>query len=132
MKILEKLYSSDKPALSTCMRRIREPYWIKELCIAKPYGFSDQRKGVGTISSTSCIKTNIYALLNKHPRRKRSHGKRHCKKKPSTARVWYEHSCGPCSTAVYSHKHLNNLATGQKHLPEYTLSNFYRVERWQK
>ena len=82
VKILEKVYSSDKPALSTSLRWIRELHWIKGLGTAKPYGFNDQIKGVGTLSSTSCKKTNIYALFNKHPRRKRSHGKRHYKKKP--------------------------------------------------
>ena len=72
VQILEKVYSSDKPALSTSLRRIRELHWIKELGTAKPYGFNDQIKGVDT----------IYALFNKHPTRKQSHGKRHYKKKP--------------------------------------------------
>ena len=80
MKTLEKVYSSDKPALRTSLCRIKELHWIKELGTAKPYGFSDQIKGDGTLSSTSCKKTNIYELFNKHPRRKRSHGKRHYKK----------------------------------------------------
>ena len=34
-------------------------------------------------------------------------------------------------TVVYSHMDLNNIITMQKNLPEYTLSNFYREERWQ-
>ena len=56
---------------------------MKELGTAKPYGCNDQIKGVGTLSSTSCKKTNVYELFNKHPRRKRAHGIRHYKKKPS-------------------------------------------------
>ena len=82
VQILENVYSSDRSALSSSLRRIRELHWIKELGNAKPYGFNDQIKGVGTFRGTSCKKTNIYALFNKHPRRKRSHGKRHYKKKP--------------------------------------------------
>ena len=53
----------------------------QELGTAKPYGFNDQIKGVGTLSSTSCKKTNAYTLFNKHQRWKRSHGKRHYNKK---------------------------------------------------
>ena len=44
-------------------------------------GFNDQIKGVGTLSSISCKKTNIYSLFNKQQRRKRSHGKRHYNKR---------------------------------------------------
>ena len=65
----------------TSLRRTRELFWIKELGTAKPYGFNDQIKGVGTLSSISCKKTNIYSLFNKQPRRKRSHGKRHYNKR---------------------------------------------------
>ena len=80
--ILEKIYhSSGSPSLSSPLRRERELFWIKELGTAKPYGFNDQIKGVGTLSSTSCKKTNVYTLFNKHQRRKRSHGKRHYNKK---------------------------------------------------
>ena len=82
VQILEKIYhSSGSPSLSTPLRRERELFWIKELGTAKPYGFNDQIKGVGTLSSTSCKKTNVYTLFNKHRRRKRSHGKRHYNKK---------------------------------------------------
>ena len=82
VQILEKIYhSSGSPSLSTLLRRERELFWIKELGTAKPYGFNDQIKGVGTLSSTSCKKTNVYTLFNKHQRRKRSHGKRHYNKK---------------------------------------------------
>ena len=82
VQILEKLYhSSGSPSLSTPLRRELELCWIKELGTAKPYGFNDQIKGVGTLSSTSCKKTNVYTLSNKHQRRKRSHGKRHYNKK---------------------------------------------------
>ena len=74
-------HSSGSPSLSTPLRRERELFWIKELGTAKPYGFNDQIKGVGTLSSTSSKKTNVYTLFNKHQRRKRSHGKRHYNKK---------------------------------------------------
>ena len=82
VQILEKVYhSSENPTLLTSLRRTRELFWIKELGTAKPYGFNDQIKGVGTLSSISCKKTNIYSLFNKQPRRKRSHGKRHYNKR---------------------------------------------------
>ena len=82
VQILEKIYHrSGSPSLSTPLRRERELFWIKELGTAKPYGFNDQIKGVGTLSSTSCKKTNVYTLFNKHQRWKRSHGKRHYNKK---------------------------------------------------
>ena len=78
VQILEQVYhSSENPTLLTSFRRTRELFWIKKLGTAKPYGFNDQIKGVGTLSSISCKKTNIYSLFNKQPRRKRSHGKRH-------------------------------------------------------
>ena len=82
VQILEKVYhSSENPTLLTSVRGTRELFWIKELGTAKPYGFNDQIKGVGTLSSISCKKTNIYSLFNKQPRRKRSHGKRHYNKR---------------------------------------------------
>ena len=82
VQILEKVYhSSENPTLLTSLRRTRELFWIKELGTAKPYGFNDQIKGVGTLNSISCKKTNIYSLFNKQPRRKRSHGKRHYNKR---------------------------------------------------
>ena len=63
VQILEKIFhSSGSPSLSTPLRRERELFWIKELGTAKPYGFNDQIKGVGTVSSTSCKKTNVYTL----------------------------------------------------------------------
>ena len=82
MQILEKVYhSSENPILLTSIHRTRELFWIKELCTAKPYSFNDQIKGVGTLSSISCKKTDIYSLFNKQPRRKRSHGKKHYNKR---------------------------------------------------
>ena len=82
VQILEKIYhNSGSPSLSTLLRRERELFWIKELGTAKPYGFIDQIKGLGNLSSTSCKKMNVYTLFNKHQRRKRSHGKRHYNKK---------------------------------------------------
>ena len=82
VQILEKVYhSSENPILLTSIRRTRELFWINELGTAKPYGFNDQIKEVGTFSSISCKKTNVYSLLNKQLRRKRSHGKRHYNKR---------------------------------------------------
>ena len=82
VQIFEKVYhSSDNPTWLTSFRRTRELFWIKELGTAKSCGFSDQIKGVGTLSSISCKKINIYSLFNKQPRRKRSHGERHYNKR---------------------------------------------------
>ena len=82
VQIREKIYhSSENPTLLTSIRRTRELFSIEQLFKAKPYGFNDQIKRVGTLSSISCKKTNIYSLFNKQPRRKRSHGKRHYNKK---------------------------------------------------
>ena len=82
VQILEKVsHSSDNPTLLTSFRRTRELFWIKKLGAAKQYGFNDQIKGVGTLSSISCKKANIYRLFNKQPRRKRSHGIRHYNKR---------------------------------------------------
>ena len=82
VQILEKIYHSlENPTLLTTICRTRELFWTKELGTAKPYGFNDQIKGVDTLSSISCQKINIYSLLNKQLRRKRSHGKRHYNKK---------------------------------------------------
>ena len=88
VQILEKVYhSSENPTLLTSFHRTRELFWIKELGTAKPYGFNDQIKGVGTMSSISCKKTNIYGFFNKQPRRKKSHGKRHYNKRAPQAYV---------------------------------------------
>ena len=96
VQILEEVYhSSENPTLLTSLCRTKELSWIKELGTAKPYGFNDQIKGVGTLSSISCKKTNIYSLFNKQPRRKRSHEKGAIIKGLS-ARYYYEHSCRPC------------------------------------
>ena len=51
------------------------------LFTAKLYGFNDQIKRVGTLSSISFKKTSIYILFNKQPRQERSHGKMHCNKR---------------------------------------------------
>ena len=78
VQICEKVYhSSENATLLTSFRRTRELFWIKELGTAKPYGFNNQIKGVGTVSSISCKKTNTFSLFNKQLRRRRSHGKRH-------------------------------------------------------
>ena len=82
VQILEKIYhSSENPTPFTSIRRTRELFWVKELGTAKPYGFNDQIKGIGTLNSILSKKTNICSLFNKQPRRKRSHGKRHYKKR---------------------------------------------------
>ena len=82
VQILEKVYcSSENPTLLTSICRTRELFWIKELGTAKPCGFNDQIKGVGTLSSISCKKTDIYSLFNKQAKRKRSHGERHYSKR---------------------------------------------------
>ena len=82
VQILEKIYhSSENPTLLTSICRTRKLFWIKELGTAKPYGFNDEIKGVGILSSISCKKTSIYSLFNKQPRRKTSHGKRHYNKR---------------------------------------------------
>ena len=78
VQILEGIYhSSENPTLLASFCRTRELFWIKELGTAKPYGFNDQIKGAGTLSSISCKKTNIYSLFSKQLRRKRSYGKKH-------------------------------------------------------
>ena len=83
VQILENIYHSfGSPSLSTPLRREKELFWIKELGTAKPYGFNDQIKGGGTLSSTSCKKMNIYTLFKKHQRRKRSHARHYNKKAP--------------------------------------------------
>ena len=65
VQILEKIYhSSENPTLLTSIRRTRELFWIKGVGSAKPYGFNGQIKGVSTLSSISCKKTNIYSLFN--------------------------------------------------------------------
>ena len=80
--ILEKIYCSPNQAkLSTLFRRDRELFWIKELGTAKPYGFNDQVEGVGTLSSPSSKKINVYTSFNNQSRRELSHGKRHQNKK---------------------------------------------------
>ena len=62
VQILEKVYhSSENPTLLTSLRRTRELFWIKELGTAKPYGFNDQIKGVGTLSRKQ---TFIVSLIN--------------------------------------------------------------------
>ena len=59
-QILEKVYhNSENSTLLTTFHRTRELFWIKVLGTAKPYGFNVQIKGVGTLSSISCKKTNI-------------------------------------------------------------------------
>ena len=50
VQILEKIYHTlGNTTLLTSIRRTRELFWNKELSTAKPYGFNDQIKGVGTL-----------------------------------------------------------------------------------
>ena len=98
VQIFEKVYHSyDNPTLLTSIRRTRELFWLKELvCTAKPCGFNDQIKGVGTLSIISRKKTNIYSLFNKQPRQK-SHGKRqHNKRAPQPDVTMSTLNCRPC------------------------------------
>ena len=84
VQILEKVYhSSENPTLLTSFHRTRALFWVKKIGTTKPYGFNDQLRGVGTLSSISCKTTNIYSLCNKQPRRKRTHGERHYSKRTS-------------------------------------------------
>ena len=65
VQILEKVYHSfENPTLLTSIRRTRELFWIKELGTAKGYGFNDQIKGVGTLSSIPCKKTCLTCIVS--------------------------------------------------------------------
>ena len=82
VKVLEKIYhSSENPGNIRLHRRLRELHWIKELGTAAPYGYNDQIKGVGTLSSSSCKHTNVLGICNKQQQPKRNHGHRHYNKK---------------------------------------------------
>ena len=76
VQILEKIYHScETLTLLTSFCRTRE--------LVQPNHMASmtKSKGVGSLSSISCKKTNIYSLFNKQPRRKRSHGKEHYNKR---------------------------------------------------
>ena len=63
VQILEKTNCSpDQATLSTLFHRDRELFWIKELSSAKPYGFNDQVKGVGTLSSPLSKTINVSSI----------------------------------------------------------------------
>jgi hypothetical protein len=47
---------------------------ITELGTAMPYGYNDNIKGVGNLSSPGCSKINVMSLFITIPRTKRSHG----------------------------------------------------------
>ena len=82
VQILENIYrSSENPVNIELHRRLAKLHWIKELGTAAPYGYNDQIKGVGTLSSPSCKRTNVLGIFNKQQHRKRSHGHRHYNKK---------------------------------------------------
>ena len=79
VQILE--HSSENPVNTRLHRRLQVLHLIKQLGAAAPYGCSDQIKGVGTLGSPSCKRTNVLGIFNKQQRRKRSHGHRHYNKK---------------------------------------------------
>ena len=84
VQILEKMYHfSENPVNTRLHQRLRELHWIKELGTvhAAPYGCNDQIKGVGTLSSPSCKRTNVLDIFNKQQRQNRSHGHQHYNKK---------------------------------------------------
>ena len=82
VQILEMIcHSSENPVNIRLHRRLRELQWIKELGTATPYGYNDEIKGVGTLSSPSCKHTNVLGIFNKQQRRKRSNGHRHYNRK---------------------------------------------------
>ena len=64
VQILEKIYhSSENPVNIRLHRRLRELHSIKELGTAASYSCNDQIKGVGTLSSPSCKRTNILGIF---------------------------------------------------------------------
>ena len=66
VQTLEKIYhSSENPVNTRLHRRLQELHWIKELGTATLYGCNDQIKGVGTLSSPSCKRTNVLGIFNK-------------------------------------------------------------------
>ena len=66
VRILEKIYhSSENPVNTRLHRRLRELHWIKELGTAVPYSCNDQIKGVRTLHSLSCKRTNFLGMFYK-------------------------------------------------------------------
>ena len=52
----------------------RERFWMLELGTVYPYGLNDRLQSVGNVSKNLKNNINVFSLLNKHKRRKRSHG----------------------------------------------------------
>ena len=65
VRIIEKIYHhTNSSILSTPYRTDRELFWIKELGTAMPYGYNDNIKGVGNLSSPGCNEINLMSLFN--------------------------------------------------------------------
>ena len=60
----------------TIRRLGRERFWMLELGTVYPYGLNDRLQSVGNVSKNLKNNINVFSLLNKHKRRKRSHGRR--------------------------------------------------------
>ena len=60
----------------TIRRLDRECFWMLELGTVYPYGLNDRLQSVGNVSKNLRNNINVFSLLNKHKRRKRSHGRR--------------------------------------------------------
>ena len=60
----------------TIRRLDRERFWMLELGTVYPYGLNDRLQSVGNVSKNLKNNINVFSLLNKHKRRKRSHGRR--------------------------------------------------------
>ena len=60
----------------TIRRLDRERFRMLELDTVYPYGLNDQLQSVGNVSKNLKNNINVFSLLNKHKRRKRSHGRR--------------------------------------------------------
>ena len=78
VRILEKIYHpTNKPSLSTPLRRLGEGFWIRELGTAAPYGCNDKIDSVENLTSPRCSSFNVMGLFGSSQRRKRNHGHRH-------------------------------------------------------
>ena len=66
----------------------RERIWILELGTVYPYGLNDRLQSVGNVSKNMKNTTNVFGLLNKPKRRKRSHGRR--RNKVSMSKIMLE------------------------------------------
>ena len=79
VRIIEKInHSTNNPHLVTPLRIQKEDYWIGQLGTVTPYGCTDKIDGKDILSSPSCISLNVMNIFHSTPRRRRSHGHRHC------------------------------------------------------